>query len=104
MHIFAAQTHFRWFVRLGLLAVVLGGCVYFFAPTEHGTPAPSVLDHAIQLAELNNWPEAEREFRNAAKVFGKYGDRRGAIYSQLGIIRATAQHRNLVDVVAQVDD
>jgi hypothetical protein len=104
MGIFAAHSRFLWFVGLGLLAVVSSGLVYVFAPAEHGTRAPSPLDHAIQLAELNNWTEAEREFRKAAKVFSINGDRRGALYSQLGIIRATAQHRNLVDLVAQLDE
>ena len=37
-------------------------------------------------------------------MFRKSGNRLGLLYAQLGIIRATAQHRNLPETVAQLDD
>src|SRR5579862_6373610 len=103
MGIFAAHARFHWFIRLCVLAVALLVSIYVVARTNRGTPAPAPLDHALKLADLNNWIEAEPEFRRAAVLFSKNGDRRGALYAQLGIIRSTAAHRNLLEVVAQLD-
>jgi len=66
--------------------------------------APKLLQHALMLGDLNNWPEAEREFRSVAGVFRKNGDHRGELYTRLAIIRATAQRRNLHDAVAEIDE
>lgn len=105
MGIFAAHARFQWFIRLGFLAVGFVVSVGILAHTNHGIPAaPVSLDHALQLADLNNWIEAEPAFRKAAELSSKNGDRRGLLFAQLGMIRSSASHRNLLEAVAQLDD
>src|SRR5947209_5153449 len=86
--------------RLTIVVLAVGFAVTSMAADEASSP-PKLLTHALQLADLNNWPDAQPEFRKAEDVFRKSGDRLGLLYAQLGIIRATAQYRNLPETVAQ---
>jgi len=81
------------------LRFILALCVVTLAAPavnadETGGP-PQLLRHAFQLADLNNWTDAEPDFVAAAATFRRNGDRRGLAYAELGIIRATIQRRNL---------
>jgi ABC-type sugar transport system substrate-binding protein len=103
MGIFTLKGHLdRLAGRLTIMALAAGLAVTAAAADEESSP-PKPLTHALQLADLNNWPDAQPEFRKAEDVFRKSGDRLGVLYAQLGIIRATAQHRNLPETVAQLD-
>lgn len=70
--------------------------------TEPSSRVSPLLTHALQLADLNNWTDAEPEFAKAATEFRKTGDRRNLAYAELGIIRATIQRRNLTETSAQL--
>jgi CHAT domain-containing protein len=63
-------------------------------------PASPLLGRAFELADLNNWADAEPEFAKAAAAFRKTGDRQNLAYAELGIIRATIQRRNLLETSA----
>ena len=76
-----------------LCCVLLNAVAGQSAATE--VPRSSLLTHALVLADLNNWAEAESEFRKAEMVFQHNGDQRNLAYAKLGLIRATIQQRNL---------
>jgi hypothetical protein len=103
MGIFTPKRHPNWFAG-PLTIVVLAAGIAVTARADENSSPPKLLTHALQLADLNNWPDAEPELRKAEDVFRKSGNRLGLLYAQLGIIRATAQHRNLPETVAQLDD
>lgn len=71
------------------------------ATGEYGPKSP-LMHHAFELADLNNWGDAEPEFAKAAVIFRKNGDRRNLAYAELGFIRATIQTRNLAITSAQL--
>src|SRR5689334_17173851 len=104
MGFFTARRAFRWFVRLVLVVAVLVGIGYGYILLHNRRSAPRLLQHALLLADLNNWADAEPEFRRATEILQKKGDHRGELYTRLAIIRATAQHRNLHDAVAEIDE
>ena len=104
MGLFIARSTLRWPVRLCIAVAILTGGSWLILNLPHHNSAPKLLQRALAFADLNNWNEAESEFRGAAEVFRKNGDHRGELYTRLGIIRATAQRRNLADTVAQLDD
>ena len=68
---------------------------------DTGRTSP-LLRRAFELADLNNWSEAEPEFAKASVVFRRNGDRVGLAYTNLGLIRATIQRRNLPATSAQL--
>ena len=47
-----------------------------------------LLTHAVYLADLYNWADAETDFSTAEQMFRKAGDERNALYAHLGRIRA----------------
>ena len=44
-------------------------------------PTSPLLRHAFELADLNNWSEAEPEFTKASALFRKNGDAVGLAYT-----------------------
>lgn len=104
MRFLTTRTVLLWIVGLGLTAAVVALAIYAVTFRERASSAPELLHDAMRLADLNNWPDAEPEFRKVADIFRKNGDQRGALYAQLGIIRATVKNRNLPDTVTQLDD
>src|ERR1051325_7201565 len=103
MRFSTARVVFIGVVGFGLAAVFFVAGIWLSASKARVSSAPELLQNALRLAYLNNWPEAEPEFRRAQAVFRNKRDRRGVLYAQLGIIRATVQRRNLSDTVAQLD-
>src|SRR5436305_2204395 len=101
MGFFAAQSAFRRFLRLALAVSILAGGACTVLRLRYRSSAPKLLEHALALADLNNWSDAEPEFRSAAEVFRAQGDHRGEMYAQWGMIRSTAEHRKLTDTVAE---
>jgi hypothetical protein len=75
-----------------VFAAVLAVVQLFAA--DKGRTSP-LLRHAFELADLNNWTDAEPEFTRAAASFRKSGDGVGLAYAELGLLRATIQRRNL---------
>src|ERR1051325_10664365 len=99
-----AYRHFRWVVWFTVATMTFVGFGFAVMALHNRSSAPKLLRHALMLGDLNNWPEAEREFRSVAGVFRKNGEHRGELYTRLAIIRATAQRRNLHDAVAEIDE
>jgi tetratricopeptide (TPR) repeat protein len=66
--------------------------------------APDHLQHALYLADLNNWNGAAADFAEAEKRFASAGDRRNALYAKLGSIRATVLQRDLLNTSAQLEE
>lgn len=83
-------TSFRYQI-IAFIALVFG---LRAGAADTGRNAP-VLHRALELADLNNWGEAEPEFVRAASVFRANGDGTGLEFAELGVIRATIQRRNL---------
>src|ERR1700733_4439642 len=77
--------------------------VFHARAAETGRMSP-LLHHALELADLNNWTDAEPEFARAAVVFRKNGDAEGLAYAELGVIRSTIQRRNLALTSTQLQD
>jgi CHAT domain-containing protein len=67
------------------------------------SPSPQkLLNHALYLSELYNWPDAAPEFEQAEKLFNAAGDKRNALYARLGKIRGTIERYNLPLTSAQL--
>lgn len=94
-----ASRLFKTAVPIIASAMIL--CSEGLAQTQ-SPPVSPLLSHALQLADLNNWTDAEPDFTKAAAEFRKTGDRRNLAYAKLGIIRATIQRRNLAETSSQL--
>src|SRR3954452_1388625 len=92
-----SQIQQSWFAVL-LCTFAVGRHAHAAVP---GRSSP-LLRHALELAALNNWGDAEPEFAKAAAAFRKSGDRTGLAYAELGLIRASIQRRNLSATSAEL--
>ena len=67
---------------------------------------PTASDHlrrSLHLGDLNNWNGAASDFAAAETMFKSAGDRRNALYANLGSIRATVTQRDLLKTSAQLE-
>ena len=69
-----------------LLALVCWKALDAQTPAAH-----EALENALRLANLYNWAEAAPDFSRAQQLFTEAGDKRNALYAQLGLIRATIE-------------
>ena len=75
----------------------------FELPINSRSDASGILDRALKKADLNNWIDAEPLFRQAESEARRIGDRRALTLARLGVIRATAQQRNLPQTSAELE-
>jgi CHAT domain-containing protein len=85
-----------------LLIIIVLGAVPLNAQSVQ-VSASVHLQHALHLADLNNWKSAEKDFTEAERMFTVAGDQRHALYARLGKIRATWGDRTLAATSAQLE-
>jgi len=78
--------------------------------SAQGSQTASVrLAHAVYLADLYNWADAEADFSSAEQMFRKAGDERNARYAHFGTIRAHIERdqrtlpQNSEEIAAQLE-
>jgi hypothetical protein len=74
------------------------------AASSNSTTPAATLQHAMWLGDLDNWAAAEPMFHLAEAQSHRNGDQRNRTLARLGIIRSTAQRRNLPQTSAQLED
>jgi tetratricopeptide (TPR) repeat protein len=89
-----------------LVLAVLALSLYSFRSHARGTPQKAktsndphvLLAEANRLAWLSSWPEAGPLYQRAQTLFTQAGDRRNALYAQIGLIRSQAERLSFVDI------
>ena len=85
------------------IAIPLLASSEFDLPSNSKSDSSEILDRALKKADLNNWIDAEPLFRQAESEARRVGDRRALTLARLGVIRATAQQRNLPQTSAELE-
>jgi len=89
--------------RFAAFLSVIAAAALQLGAEQNQQSAAGLLHHALYLADLYNWAEAEPEFTQAEKMFATAGDKRNSLYARLGRIRATAEQGKLPVISSQLD-
>ncbi len=80
--------------RLAIVAAAISMIPSFSYASPQSLPSTD-LQRALYLADLYNWREAGPHFESAVSALKQSGDKRSALFAELGEIRATVDTKNL---------
>ncbi len=85
-----------------VVLLLVFGFVFPCLAADQQPAAASRLQHALHLADLDNWADAGPDFAAAEKMFLATGDQRNALYARLGVIRSNSGQHPLPETAAEL--